>query len=208
MVKCLEKFIIGGGGGGPGSESHNESYGEAALYFARNCDVPKAIRPLLIIIGDEGVYSHTLVEHAKAYCHVDIEDSMPADEIFEELKKKFDVYLVRKSYSGADHVIQRQWTDYLGDDHVAPLDTPERVVDVIFGIFARVTNKIAEFKKELKDRQGKDAGGAQKIEVTLKALNTIHRNPQKSMKRLPSGEPSITRRSGPKGKSSKSLVDD
>lgn len=206
LADTLAKLVIEGNGGG----QSNESYDLGAIYFARNCEMPKAIRPLLIFIGDEGVYPDTIASQAKACAKIEgMKESLTMDEVFTELKKKFDVYIVRKTYlRETEHKIRGQWVYLLGEDHVAPLDDAARVVDVIFGIFAKVTGKIDDFKKELAERQGKDKGGDKKIETTLKALNTIHRDAGKSTKKLTSGTKSITRRRGPAGKTSKSLLDD
>ncbi|MGD9713510.1 MAG: hypothetical protein AB7V46_15805 [Thermomicrobiales bacterium] len=54
LKDSLEKLIVEGGGGGGGEES----YDLAALYYARNCEMPNAIRkPIFIFIGDEGIYN-------------------------------------------------------------------------------------------------------------------------------------------------------
>ena len=51
LKKCLKELIIEGGGGG----QSKESYELAALYYARNVDMPNAINPIFVFIGDEGL---------------------------------------------------------------------------------------------------------------------------------------------------------
>lgn len=197
----LEKLIIEGGGGG----SSEESYDLGALYFARNCECPNAIRkPILVFIGDEGIYSVTEQDHAEKYAKVKSSERIHPKVVFEELKKKFAVYVVRKPYncdsnspSAAETRINNQWCEFLGEDHVVSLPEADRVVDVLFGILAKETGRIDYFRKELEERQGKDTGGAVKIAVVLKSLHSVH-NP-KSLKKLPAPAraKSITRR--PKG---------
>lgn len=209
----IDKLIIERGGGGGGEES----YDLAALYVARNCKCPNAIRkPVFIIIGDEGVYNFIDNDIAKTHCKVDLKQRTTPEEIFAELQQKFAVYVVRKNYgSGTEEnpgseekKIRNQWIGLLGEDHVVSLPDPARVVDVIFGILAKETGRIAYFNKELKDRQGKDSGGAKKIEVVLKSLRTVH-NPA-SLKKLPapSRAKSVTNRKSVAGKKSISLLDD
>lgn len=216
MKEELKKLVIEGGGGG----TAQESYDLGAAYAARNIDIPKAVRPILIFIGDEGLYDCVYPDKAQL-CKVDIDQRIDTAAMFAELKAKWDVYLIRKPYatgydnemSPADKDIHKQWAALLGEDHIAYLPEADRVVDVIFGIFAKATGKITDFRKELTDRQGKDRDGEHKIDVVLKSLMTIHKNAahpaHKSLKKLPAASGvSVTRKTGKPGKASKSLLDD
>jgi hypothetical protein len=208
VAEALKKLVIEGGGGG----NTVESYNLAAVYFANNCNMSKAIRPILIFVGDEGVHELTTADEAKNLCKVDTKEDVDTAKVFEELKRKFEVFIIRKRFdSSENHRINKQWEDYLGADHVANLQDAGRVVDVIFGILAQVTNKVDAFKKELTDRQSKDEDGPEKIEKTLVALNTIHTSTAgPSLKKLPVGSPtvSITRRKKAASKTARSLLDD
>lgn len=183
LTTCLKKLINEQGGGG----SSQESYDLAALYYGRKCETPNAIqKPIFIFVGDEGIYSIVDDKAATDLCHVDV----PADDkkkltptrVFGELQEKFSVYIVRKPYgcsgdnslSSAEIRIQKQWEDLIGPDHVVSLPDPNRVVDVIFGILAKETGRVDYFEKELKDRQGKDKDGKEKISVVMKSLVTVH----------------------------------
>ncbi len=180
LKNSLEKLMIEGGGGG----SSQESYDLAALYYGRNVKCPNAIKkPVLIFIGDEGIYSIIDETAATDLCHVDISDKkkLTPTRVFEELQEKFNVYIVRKPYNcdsnspSSDEVrIRTQWVDLLGADHVISLPDPNRVVDVIFGILAEEAGRFSDFEKELKERQGKDVDGDAKISVVMKSLVTIH----------------------------------
>lgn len=179
LQKSLEKLIVEKGGGG----TSQESYELAGLYFARNCQTPNAIRkPIMIIIGDEGLYENIPADIGKKWAKVDLKKQISSKDIFEELKTKFAVYVIRKPYncyddnkpSEAETRIQNQWCEYLGDDHVVSLPSADRVVDVIFGILAKETGRIDYFRKELEDRQGKDKGGDKKVSVVLNSLKTVH----------------------------------
>lgn len=200
MKDELEKLVVEGNGGG----QFMESYDIAAHFFAENCEMPKAINPIIIFIGDEGLYDFLDMEGAEQWCGKKPQSRMEVKQVFAALKKKFSVYLIRKPYgsgssttvnemTGTDLRIQKQWEEILGADHICILPSADRVVDVIFGILARETNRVDYFKDELKDRQGKDKDGDKKIDVVLKSLHTVH----KTAKKLPEPKDrnkSITRR--------------
>lgn len=169
MESELKKLVIEGGGGG----QCQESYELTALYYARNAEMPNAKRPIMIIIGDEGYYEQVIKKHA-SMAHVKLEtNEISTEEIFEELKKKFSVYLIRKPYGGADDKrIQGKWEKLVGKEHIAVLPAADRVVDVIFGILAQEKNKVNYFRDEIEDRQRKD-----QVDTVYKSLKTIHAIP-------------------------------
>ncbi len=167
LQEHLKALIHERGGGG----DLCESYELGALYYARNCSMPKATKPIIVFIGDEGLHPYVEKAHGQAH-HVNIPARVDTTDIFEELKRKCAVYVVRKAYgAGNDGPIQRQWVELLGDDHVVPLQDPQRVVDVIFGILAKETGKIDYFRKELEGRQTAD-----QVDTVYKSLKTVHTN--------------------------------
>lgn len=217
LKSALGKLIHEKGGGGDAEES----YELAALYYAENCETPNAIRkPLCIIIGDEGVHNILTESEATTWCKTSIDKRLSPGDVFKRLKAKFDVYIIRKPYdcvgdssSPSNTKIQRQWESLLGSDHVVSLPDAARVVDVIFGILGQVTGRYDDFVKELRERQGKDKDGDDKINIVLKSLHTIHSKPSKTQKKLPSPSRavSVTNRKdggGSPGKKSISLLDD
>jgi len=193
-----------------------EGYDLAAYYYAHKVSMPKAIRPILIFIGDEGLYENLNKDDIKEWTGDDAQSRMDIKQIFDELKARYSVYLIRKPYgssgdtwSESDKDIYAQWETHLGADHIAILPDAARVVDVIFGILARETGRLNYFKKEIEDRQKPE-----QVKVVMKSLHTIH--DPKSLKKLPgpAAGRSITRRSK-KGsdddsgtKSISSLLDD
>jgi len=206
----LEALVIEGNGGGQVKESPEV----AALYYARNVDMPKAAKPICVIITDESLYDTVSKDDAKRHAKVNLEKRISTKDIFDELKLRYAVYLVRKPYnatsgdniSPTDKGIVRDWLQYLDEDHIVTLPNEERVLDIIFGILAKETNQIDYFRDELKDRQLKDRGGAKKVEVALKALETIHKveGTDPDRKLLKSGR-SVTKGSGG-GRKTKSLL--
>ena len=208
----LKELVIESGGGG----NMCESYDLAAMYYASNCEMPEAIRkPVFIFIGDEGLFEG-LSANAESICHVKNDKRMTLKSLFEKLKKKFNVYCIRKSYyttadsdqmDRRESAIQEQWEELLGARNVFALPEPERVVDVIFGIFGHDTDRLEYFEEELRDRQGKDDDGDHKIDIVLKTLHTVH--DPKSVKKIANPKSrSVTTRKSSKKMKSISLLDD
>jgi len=209
----LEALVIEGGGGGQIKESAEI----AALYYARNVDMPVASKPICIIITDESLYETINKDDAKTHAKVDAESRISTKDVFDELKRRFAVYLVRKPYqasagdsiSSTDRRIMNEWLQVLDEEHIVTLPNEERVLDIIFGILANETDRVEYFRDELKDRQLKDKGGAKKVEIALKALTTIHKevgsgDADPDRKLLRSGK-SVTKGSGG-GKKTKPLL--
>jgi hypothetical protein len=173
LEKQLKELIIEGNGGGQTSES----YDICALYYARNVKMPNAVNPIFIFIGDEGLYDFVDKEQARDWVGTSIEGRLSSKQALEELKKKYAVYLIRKPYgtssgdntSGDNKRIHAQWESYLGADHIAILPEAGRVVDVIFGILAKETDRVKYFAEELKGRQKPD-----QVKTVLKSLVTVH----------------------------------
>ena len=178
----LMEIVIEGGGGGGG----NETYELAALYLANNVEMPNAIKPICIFIGDEKPYDIVAPDMARTYAYTTLEERMTVQDIFALLKEKFSVYMVRKPYTNSgdgdttssfDREATAFWSELLGADHVALLPNPERVVDVIFGILAKETGRVPYFREELEARQLPDKGGAVKVATVYKSLKTVHASP-------------------------------
>lgn len=199
LKETIGKLIHEKRGGG----TSEESYDLAALYYARNVEYPNAIRkPILIFIGDEGIYNYVDEVLAENVAKCKLQGRLDAKALFAELRAKYNVYVIRKPYncdinnpSPSETRIQNQWIEMLGADHVVSLPDPNRVVDVIFGILGKESGKLDYFEKELKDRQGKDKDGEAKINVVLKSIRSIRPDPASLKKLPPPGRAkSITRR--------------
>ncbi len=195
LAKKLKELVIEGGGGG----TTQESYEVAALYYARRVEMPNAVKSILIFIGDESPYNSIDPETAKL-AHVDLQKSIKTSDVFEELKEKFSVYFVQKPYNserlsdgpltGTTKRVHEDWAELVGEDHIALLGDPGRVVDVIFGILAKEAGKVKYFKGEIEDRQTPE-----QVESVYTALRTIHALPKGTpSKRLLNSGKSVTKR--------------
>jgi len=182
LEKELKSLVIEGRGG----NQKRESYELTALYYARKVNINNAINPVFIFIGDEALYENVNKSQARKWAHTVTPDKMTSEDAIDELKRKWSVYLVRKPYqsirggllSSIDEKIQSQWENYLGEDHVALLGDPHRVVDVIFGILAQHTSRVPYFRDELTQRQTQE-----QATIVMQSLHTIHdgRRRRKSM---------------------------
>ena len=210
----LKELVIEGQGG---SQTY-ETYEMAGLYALQKVNIPKAVKPILIFIGDEAAYETVDGEIAKDLMGVELERTLPTEALFRKLKEKYAVYHIRKPYgsgydsstnsmSDLDRRITSQWAKLVGDDHIAHLPKADRVVDVIFGIFAKETGRIAYFEEELEDRQLKDKGGDKKVDMVYKSLRTIHQIPDAARDAVKHTGKSVMRKSvAGGGKSVKPLV--
>jgi hypothetical protein len=199
----LKELVIEGGGGG----QTTETYELAALYANERVDIPKAIKPIMIFIGDEQPYDTIDPDHAKNLLGITIQKTLTTEAVFKKLKDKYSVYLIRKAYGSSsgnslgddDKRITAAWAKYLGEDHISNLPKAERVVDVIFGILAKETGRIAYFEQELEDRQLKDKDGDKKVDMVYKSLRTIHAIPD-AVRSIHTGK-SVMRKSAAKSPS-------
>lgn len=201
LKKRLEELVIEGNGGGQGTET----YELAALFAAECVSMPKAIKPIIIFIGDEMPYSTIDKQHAADLCGIKLEKTLTTEACFKKLQQKMAVYFIQKSYgdgggsknniSEDDRRCFNAWSKLVGDDHIAVLPSADRVVDVIFGILAKETGRIAYFEQELEDRQLADKGGQGKVDMVYKSLVTIHKISDAAHKVTKDGGKSVMRKS-------------
>lgn len=194
IAKRLQELVIEGGGGG----QQTESYELTALYDARLVEMPNAVRPIWIGIGDEMPYPEVDRDQAQRCCRIRLDRALPTAEVFAELQRKFAVYFVQLPYNGTVGVrdgmtddtrkIRDRWVKLLGEDHVAMLTDPSRIVDVIFGILAAETGRVDYFRSELEGRQDPN-----QVVTVYKSLATVHRAPSGSPKLLTDGKSRLHR---------------
>ncbi len=166
-----------------GGTGNQESYELGALYVLHQIDLPAECRPTLILIGDERPYQETSVANAKKHAGVTLEKAVSTKEVFQGLRDKgYSVYLVRKPYltmyhkgTPTDRSIYTEWVDLLGEQYIANLPEARGIMDTMFGIFARESNKIEYFRKEVEGRQRPE-----QVETVYAALETIFRGSERT----------------------------
>jgi hypothetical protein len=189
----LKELVIEGGGGA----QTTETYELAALFAAEKISIPNAIKPIMIFIGDEQCYDTISPDHAEKLLGIKLEKTLTTVAVFKKLCEKYSVYLIRKSYgtsagntmSNDDKRITAHWATFLGENHISNLPEAGRVVDVIFGILAKESGRIAYFENELEDRQTED-----QVKTVYKSLATIHKITDKASDRVHTGK-SVMRKS-------------
>lgn len=170
----VEELINEGGGGG---QTH-ENYELYLLYLLHNAKIPNALKPLIIIYGDESPYEQINLQQAKDIACVELHEGITTEALFEELCRRFSIYFIQAPYnndggfenpSSTTKRVYDDWVRLIGADHVAQMLDRNRLVDVVFGIFGQETGKVDYFYEEIKGRQSKA-----QVAAASKALATIH----------------------------------
>ncbi len=169
-------------GGGSGDEDRHERYDVALLYLAKNVIVPKNSSPVAVFVGDEMPYEYLTQKMAKRFSIIMEQSQMSIEEIVREVTKKWNFYFIfaNTGFYDGPYTAQaiKKWQSLIGDDHVAVLKEPERVVDVTFGLLAAARNKVAYFQEEIERRQT-----LEQVETVYTALKNVL--PSGGLKRLP-----------------------
>lgn len=194
---AFSKLVIEGGGGS--SSPPCESYDLAAAYFLHAVSVNKniGIKPILVFIGDENFYDRINPDQLRPFGIVNIERKT-TKKVFEELNEIYDIYFIQKPYSSnySDSIsreVTKCWSDVLPKDHVIPLQDPERVVDILYGILGNSTNKVGYFKDELIERQE-----PKQVTTVLTSLSHLIKESDDKPKTLPSGKSTYHKLNGTK----------
>ena len=144
--------LYGEGGGGGGAK---ESYELYAWLVQNRVSTPEAEeKPFLIIYGDEGFYEKVNAKQVQHYLGGGLEKGVSSLEVFQDLNKRFDVYLLRKSYGGSeDKAIRDQWADALEPQRIILVHDEDRAVDLALGLIARSWGRFDDFEENMKARQ-------------------------------------------------------
>lgn len=169
----ISKLWLEGGGGA----QHYETYELAAYYYAKHCSIPNAhyskIKPFFFLTGDEGFYPAVRIDDIAHMFGDHIRAGITSEEIFTELKSKFNVFLLHKPYSieKKELRILAQWQHVLGSSHVIILQEPKAVVDLMLGIIA-IVSKSRTLETYIKDMQERGQT-AHRIYLVRKALSEL-----------------------------------
>ncbi len=160
------KALHAEGGGGPGNR---ESYELWAYFVKEHVDVPKAVSPTLIIMGDEKFYEQISAEQVKKVFGDTIQGPIDAMTVWKDIAAKYDVYLLHKEHPGDDDEVLAQWREAIGDQKVVPVYDPLRVVDQAMAIVAEKWGCLSDFEKNLAARQDKKTVNA--VMTSLKGVS-------------------------------------
>lgn len=177
LVKGVNKIYPEGGGGG----NAKESYDLAAYYILNHCKtpkVPKGVKPLIVIAGDEGLYDDVHADWVKEL----VGDKLPSDldtkTMMKELTSKYDVYLLRPEtgayYPEMYAKIHKQWQEVLGHEKVLKMTDPNRLVDTFIAICGYASDNYKNSMDMLERRQIDPKNPDEGLEKVEEVLNTLH----------------------------------
>jgi len=143
LDRWFKRIHFEGNGGGQGSES----YALTAYYYAYLVKMPKAVKPIYLITGDEAfvpdLYASDLRDHFGGE-----HKNISAREVFTDLIEKFkgNVFLIHRRYTGAttregwnNTSIVGQWTEVLGSERIIILPEDLAIGDLTLGVYALVS---------------------------------------------------------------------
>lgn len=144
------KALHGEGGGGPGIK---ESYELWAYFMTEHVETPHAVKPLMFLACDEKFYDTLPAEQIKKYTGDEVQGPLDGRTILKKLADKYDLYVLRKSYSGKDEEIIAQWREIVEPQRIVPVYDMTRVVDIALGITAEKWGFQEDFEKNIAARQ-------------------------------------------------------
>lgn len=123
MESNLTSMVLGGGGGGPGSEHSRESY-ELPLYYLGtrteiDCWKKRGKKGYAFIFGDEHPYSRLRRQDQEKYMGIHGED-VPIEAVFKAAQEKYNLFFIIPG--GTQHAgeeeLARHWGELLGEERV------------------------------------------------------------------------------------------
>jgi len=156
LARNVQKIYPEGNGGGNAKESY-----DLGIYFALNhTKTPniKGVKPILVIVGDEGFYEDIRASEVKKYTGDVLPENLKTREVISKLVKKFDAYMLRpenNNYDASTYAdIQTQWEEVLGKERVLKMAGEyKRLVDCFIGVCGFAADNFAEAEAMLKRRQ-------------------------------------------------------
>lgn len=165
------------GGGGAGDFETPEL---AMYYFARHtsmdCFEKRGEKGFLFIISDEMFYPSVRKSHIEEHIGLTVQEDIPTETIFAELKEKFEVFYVMPKTAarfGMESIL-KPWREHL-DQNVLLLDDPEGICELIASTIAITEGKdLGSVASDMKD-VGTSEVVANSVE---KALATYSKTPR------------------------------
>ena len=161
----IAKLYLEGGGGG----SFYESYELGAYFYTMRTVFQNTEIPFFFLTGDEGYYDNMPADIVKKIFYNDVKTDLKSKERWQLLKKKFNVFLIKKPYEGPnEEKILKQWNETLGEERVLMISQPKACIDVILGAIALTTGSrdIDGYVEDMRTRGQTD----ERIEEVTKAL--------------------------------------
>jgi hypothetical protein len=133
MDQNLENMILEGGGGGQKTESYELTLYIAARHTAIDCWEKRQRKGYLFMIGDEMAYRLVKREEVQRLIGSGLRSDIPLGDIIGEVRQRYHLYFIipgGASYGG-DKEVLHFWNEYVGQDRVIQLDSPEDTSECI-----------------------------------------------------------------------------
>ena len=149
--------------------------------FSAGAKFRAALQAESVLVGD-------ITREMAKTVHVNLQEPLiSTSDVIASLSAKYAFYVLLVRYdessgwqSGRNREVHSTWRELVPDDHIALLDNPEDLMDSIRGIYAKETDRVDYFRKEIESRQPAD-----RVASTYRALTGIHRGAMEA------GAPSI-----------------
>lgn len=165
----LRKIVLEGGGGGHITESYELALYAMARLTELDCLDKRNQKGYLFLSGDETPYPAVKKDEVNRVFGVGEQADIPLKEIFEEVKKKYEVFFIipEMTQHAREDVIRETWAEHLGQ-RVLHLDDPSAICELIASTIACEEGyDIADILDSLKE-----AGTTAKVRKTVKKTLT------------------------------------
>lgn len=170
----LASFDRNCGGGGQATESHEL----VAYYLLKRTDVTSARQVYAFFLTDEAACADVSPRLVRQEMSVDADPAFADTQtLFGALRKRMNVYTVLCETNNYDprevRGIKSFWVKTLGTENVLPLNDSKRVVDVMLGVFAKTTDQMDRFSRNLGSRQAGSQYANQNIGTVMKSIALV-----------------------------------
>ncbi|MFH1047463.1 MAG: hypothetical protein V1738_04125 [Patescibacteria group bacterium] len=141
-----------------------ESYGLAAYFDLEHCEIPKAIKPIYILILDAPPHLKVTSSEIKEATGDVVDQPLDTETIFRRLTEKFSVYVVTFSHT-------ETWEKWLDKQHVIKTDDKNvgDIVEILSGILAIECGAYDEFALRSSKRHSDRPDRVSRVSKALKS---------------------------------------
>lgn len=141
-------YIEKGGGGG-----YQESYELAAYFYNKHCELRGYEFPFFFITGDEGFRDTIKTKYISKFLGLFEKTDVSSSVVWDSLKKKFNVFFVKKPYdSPNENIVRKMWEEALGVERILDIQNAKACIDIILGAIA-ITSGARTLDEYLKDME-------------------------------------------------------
>lgn len=164
----LRNIILVGDGGGNSGESYDLLLYAAARKTVLDCMEKRGKKGYLFLYADEPLMTHVSKVEVKHTFDDDLERDIPIEEIIEEARRLYNVYLI--STVRPEYDAQKQYLELFGEESVLTLQHPSMICELIGSVIG--LNEDAKPDKVVKDLEEVGLSSKDARSVTTTALAT------------------------------------